>query len=157
MMLMSAVVVVGLAVGAFVASKTTQSGPIVQSVAFAQGGASSSQGQGGGSRLGSNGSNQGSADGQSAGQTQGRGAAPLSGSVTSRDGNTLTVNTQQGDKKVNIAGAKFQKTVDGTTADLKAGETVIVTGQQGSDGVFTASTIQIRPESPAGGQGAVGG
>ncbi len=157
MMLLSIVVVAGLALGAFIASITIPSGPAAQPVALAQGGASSSQEQGGGNRSGAAGSNQGSANGQGSGQTQGQGTAPLFGSVTSRDGNTFTVSTQQGDRKVNLSGAKLQKTVDGTTDDLKAGERVVVTGQQGQDGVLAASSIQIRPDGSAGGQGTMAG
>ncbi len=144
-LLLSAVVVVGLGLGAFIASITTHSGPTAQSVALAQGNAAFGQGQGAGSHTGS-GSN-----------GQGQGTGVLFGSVKSVDGNTLTVSGQQGDSKVNISGAKLHKTADGTTDDLKTGENVVVTGQQGQDGVLAASTIQIRPEGSVAGQGIIGG
>jgi len=151
MLLLSAVVVVGLGLGAFIASITTPSGTRIQSVAFAQGGTFSAQGQTGANRAGAGGFGQTGANGQGAAGSQG--SAPLFGSVTARDGNTLTVSSQQGEKKVNLSGAKLQKTVDGTIDDLKAGETVMITGQEGQDGVFTASSIQIRPNGPTAGQG----
>jgi len=70
---------------------------------------------------------------------------PVLGPVASVSGNTLTITTQQGDTKVNIAGARIQKSMDGTTDDLKAGVTVVVTGRPGSDGTVTATNIQITP------------
>ncbi len=159
-LLLSTVVAVGLGIGAFAASKTTSSGPVVQSLASFQG--RSGSGQGGFNRQGANGatgnssaSNQ--ANGGKSSQGPRKGSRGVFGSVASRDGNTLTVNTQQGSTKVNLSGAKLQKTVDGTTSDLKSGETVLVMGQQGQDGVVTASSIQIRASGSTTPQGMAGG
>lgn len=139
-MLFVAVVAGGLFVGAFAASRTAFPQPTVQSGSFVLSGAGSAQG------------GAGQSGGQGAATTgQGQGAAPVFGPVASVDGDTLTVTTRQGDTRVKVAGARIQKTVDATADDLKAGEQVVVVGQQGSDGSFTASTIQIRP-ADAGGQ-----
>jgi len=101
-------------------------------------------------------SSQSNGNGQNGGNRAGQGTAaagqrpaPVFGSIASVDGNTLTVTTQQGDTKVNVAAARIQKTVDGTVADLKAGEMVVASGQQGSDGNFVASSLQVRPAGNA--------
>lgn len=89
--------------------------------------------------------------GQSQSQSQGRGIRGLFGSVVSLNGSTLAVKDQQGNTtQVDIAGARIEKTVDGTTDDLKVGVTVSVLGQQGSDGTISATSIQIRPARTAG-------
>lgn len=92
------------------------------------------------------GQTQGQGQSQSQGQAQNQAARPVFGSVTAVSGDTLSVKTQQGSTtEVNIAGVRIEKTVSGTAADLKAGETVVVLGQQGSDGVVSATSVQIRP------------
>lgn len=79
------------------------------------------------------------------------GVVPISGSVPSTAGDTITVTTQKGDTMVKVTGARIQQTVEGTTADLTAGQTVIVTGQQASSGgAFTASSVEISPANGAG-------
>ena len=93
------------------------------------------------------------------GQAGGNAAAPriavtrVFGSVDSVSGDTMTVKTQQGSTSVKVTGARIQKTVDGTAADLTAGESVVVAGKQGSDGSFTATNIQIRAANAAGASG----
>jgi len=145
------VVVVGLAVGALIASVTTPSTPPVQSAALAQ----TNQGSAAGDR---NGRGTGQSTSSSVqGTSQPQGAVPLVGSVSSRDGNTLTVSTQQGDRKVDVSGAKIQKMVEGTTDDLKTGAAIVAVGQQGQDGVIAATTIQIRPDSANSAAGNLGG
>jgi len=134
------VVVIGLFFGAFIASRTASTGPAIQSSSSAQAYGPSEQGAS---------SRSGSAGAADSSQTQS--SSPISGSVASLNGDILTVTTRQGDTKVKVTGAKIQKTVDGTADDLKAGETVVVTGEQDSSGSFVASTIQVRP-SDAGSQ-----
>ncbi len=141
MLLMFGVVVAGLALGAAIAAKTAPLPAVAQAGAFQQNGGS--QGQLGNRNGQGNGGN---AAGQAGQNGQGPGQRAVIGSVSSLSGDTLTVKTQQGDTKVNVSGAKIQKTVAGTTDDLKAGETVVAMGQQGSDGGFTATSIQIRPQ-----------
>jgi hypothetical protein len=109
--------------------------------ANAQGSApqASNSGQTGSAAQGNGGSR---AQGQ---QGSGTGARPLAGTVKSVDNGVLTLTTQQGDEKVNLAGAKVEKTVDGTTKDLQTGQQVVVTGQPGTDGSYSSSQIQILP------------
>jgi len=63
------------------------------------------------------------------------------------DGDTITLSTPQGDVKVKTAEAKIQKTVDGTVADLETGQRITVQGQRNDDGSYSASLVQVVPES----------
>ncbi len=138
--------------------------PVVQSAALQQGSGAAAQGQVAADRAqGQNGGNraqrpdattgatpQATATGQdrSRGQSQSGADArsrPVAGSVVSIEGDVATVSTQQGEVKVKLSGAKIQKMVEGTVDDLKAGERVMVTGQQGSDGSYSATIVQIVP------------
>jgi hypothetical protein len=74
--------------------------------------------------------------------------------VVAVEGDTVTVSTQQGEVKVKANGARVQKMVEAPLSDLREGERVMVVGQQGSDGSFTASSIQV---VPAGGNPGFGG
>lgn len=66
------------------------------------------------------------------------------GQLKSVNGNTLTVTTQNGDETVDLTtNTQIEKTTTGTTADLKAGEQLIVRGQRDSSNTVTAETIQI--------------
>jgi hypothetical protein len=66
------------------------------------------------------------------------------GQLKSVNGNTLTVTTQNGDETVDLtANTQIEKTTVGTTADLKAGEQVVVRGQRDSSGTVTAESVQI--------------
>jgi hypothetical protein len=66
------------------------------------------------------------------------------GQLKSVNGNTLTVTTQNGDETVDLtANTQIEKTTVGTTADLQAGEQLVVRGQRDSSGTVTAETIQI--------------
>jgi hypothetical protein len=111
-------------------------------------------GQGTTADQGGRGQTQRQAQGQNQTQDQGQSRAtrPVVGSISSVNGDTATVSTQQGDVKVKISGAKIQKTVDATVGDLQAGERVVVTGQQGQDGSYTANSVQIVQELAQGGQ-----
>ena len=146
-LLVVAVVVVGLAVGAVLASVFAQPGPsivVAPTRTFGNfGGQGSAQANGSGA-----GQTQAAGTGQGATAAQAGGLAgsrPVFGSVSSVTADAITVKAQQGDVNVKLSGAKVTKTVDGTTADLKAGETVSVVGQQQSDGSYNATTVQVLP------------
>lgn len=143
-LLVVAVVVIGLAVGAGLASVFTQPGPSIVTAPTRSFG--NAAGQSGAQANGAGaGRTQGTTSGQSA-SAQAGGAAtsrPIVGSVGSVTADTLTVKDQQGDVNVKLSGAKVFKTVDGTSADLKAGETVTVIGQQQPDGSYNATNVEI--------------
>jgi hypothetical protein len=145
MSLMLGVVVAGLGLGALLASKTAPPAtPVVQ--------ASGQINAGGGSRAGGA---SGAADPSAQGQA-GQGSAMPVGTVSAKEGDTATVKTQQGDLKVKLTGVRVQKTMDGTSDDLKPGTSVVVMGQQSGDGTVAATSIQIRPADATaanGGQG----
>jgi hypothetical protein len=64
------------------------------------------------------------------------------GTVVSASDSQLVVKTQNGDVTVKLTGdTTIDITTKGTTADLKAGEQVIVTGQT-TNGTLTARTIR---------------
>jgi len=135
-LLLVAVVVVGLGLGALIAAVSptqTASGQVTSA-----GQRTSAQGQSGAFR----GAGVSGAAGATA-QASASGSRPVAGSVASVDGNTLTIATQQGETKVNLTGAKIEKSVAGSTDDLKANQRVMVVGEQGQDGVFTASSVQL--------------
>ncbi|MEU8227698.1 hypothetical protein [Kribbella sp. NPDC048915] len=72
------------------------------------------------------------------GQT-GRGTV---GTVVSANGSELVVKTQSGNVTVKLTGeTAYEITAKGTAADLKAGEQVVVSGQD-SGGTITAETVR---------------
>jgi hypothetical protein len=87
---------------------------------------------------------------------QGGGA---NGTLTKIDGNTLSLNTQQGQIIVNIsANTAIQKTVAGSLDDLQTGQILTVMGTADTSGNIAASSIAVRPQGqnpgftpPAGG------
>lgn len=68
---------------------------------------------------------------------------PVSGEIISIDDNSVTIKTQDNSNKIIIFSdsTKISKTSEATSSDLKVGEEVIVTGNEGSNGMFTAQTI----------------
>lgn len=84
----------------------------------------------------------------------GAGGGATLGTVQSVTGNTLTISSQSGGTvQVTLSDTtSIRKTVDGTKDDLKQGEEVVVSGQQGTGGGLTASSIQIVPAGNASGQ-----
>jgi hypothetical protein len=77
------------------------------------------------------------------------------GSIVSNDGSTITIKMNDGSTKfVLFSGSTtIRKSAEGTSADLVAGENVVVTGSANSDGSITATQIQLGglPGGPGGG------
>lgn len=73
------------------------------------------------------------------------GLVPVNGEVTSFDGNTITVKTQNGGSKIVIYSdsTKINKTTEGSKSDIKVGENVMVFGSTGSDGTVVAQTVAV--------------
>jgi hypothetical protein len=103
-----------------------------------------------------------------AGQPQGQGANPGAGrilagratigTVDGVDGKTISVKTQDGSTvKVTVSDATtYQKSTTITAADIKVGDIVAITGQDGGDGSVTAQSVQVGGAT-AGGLPALGG
>lgn len=72
----------------------------------------------------------------------------LTGSVLSMDEKSVTLKLQDGGSRIVFISPStpVSKSVEGSLADLKVGERVMVTGSQNQDGSFTAQAFQIRPE-----------
>ncbi len=74
------------------------------------------------------------------------GANMVAGEIISKDDTSITVKLPDGGSKIIFLSdsASVTKSVDGSVSDLKEGEQVTVTGEQNSDGSYTAKTVQIR-------------
>lgn len=150
-----------IAGGAFVAGRAMAAGPatLVDAVQQAQAGtlpcgtASSGAGQFvtrlcGSAQGGGTGGGQG---GQIGGPGQGGGGAGfggrgVAGSVTAVTGSSITVSTRGGSVTVAVPGnVTVSKTVDGSMADVKVGDTVTVASTTDASGNRTASRISIVP------------
>ena len=70
---------------------------------------------------------------------------PVSGEITSLDGESITIKMPDGSSKILVLSDKttINKSSEGAVSDLKTGETVSVFGTEGSDGSVTAQTISI--------------
>ena len=77
------------------------------------------------------------------------------GSIVSNDGSTITIKMNDGSTKFVLysGSTTIRKSATGTSADLVAGENVVVTGSASSDGSITATQIQLGglPGGPGGG------
>ena len=95
----------------------------------------------------------------------GGGSPALTGTITTVEGNVLTLNTSQGRLEVSVGeDATIRQTTEATIADLTDGIRITVFGQRGDDGVVAATTIQVVPEGADfgagggfGGRGGFGG
>lgn len=80
------------------------------------------------------------------------------GQISAINGSTLTITDAQGNQvKVLLQpSTTIARTVSGSQSDLASGATVTVSGQRGSDGTLTATTVTIVPAGLRAG-GAAGG
>lgn len=76
-------------------------------------------------------------------QAPGDGGGFVSGEVTKVSGSTLTITQPDGSSVQVTTNGETKVTVssDGALSDLKAGDTVVVQGEQGSNGDLTASSV----------------
>ena len=74
------------------------------------------------------------------------GAGFLSGEVISKDEQSLTLKTPDGGSKIVFfsGSTKILKTTEGSIDDIGIGKQIMVSGEQNSDGSYTAQTIQER-------------
>jgi hypothetical protein len=87
------------------------------------------------------------------GPSQGTGArnsmrfGGVGGEIISVDDKSITVKMNDGSSKIVLFSDKTQinKSTQGSTADLKSGETVMVMGDSNPDGSITAQNIQLNP------------
>lgn len=75
----------------------------------------------------------------------GRGGRGAAGTIDSVNGTTIILTTRNGQKVTVTAADTVAVTLrsPGSVADLKPGQTVVVSGQRGSDGSITASRIAV--------------
>lgn len=67
-----------------------------------------------------------------------------SGQVKQIDGNTIQLSTAQNVLTVKLTDqTQIEKMATGSPSDIQPGERITIQGTKGSDGVFTAQTIQI--------------
>ena len=91
------------------------------------------------------------------GGRRGGGGGLTIGQVTAVNGTSITIQTFQGaDETVDLSSSTaITKTVSGSVSDVAAGESVTVSGTAGSDGAIQATSVQIRPDTGGGTQGAL--
>ena len=108
-----------------------------------QGGIGAPDGAGGPGGTGTN--------GQRNGGLRGFGGGTI-GQVLSKDANSITVKLPDGSTKIVFFSGTttIDKTAQGTSTDLKTGETVAVNGSANSDGSITAQRITVRPAGAPG-------
>lgn len=148
-----------IAGGAFFAGRAMAAGPatLVDAVAQAQAGtlpcgtASSGPGQFvtrlcGSAQGGTGQQGAGQQGGSQAGQGGGFGGRGVAGSVTAVSSSSITVNTRGGSVTVAVPGdVAVSKTVAGSMADVKVGDTVTVASTTDANGNRTASRVTIVP------------
>jgi hypothetical protein len=80
---------------------------------------------------------------------RGAGAGFLNGEVIAIDEQSLTMKMSDGSSRIVFFSNSTQisKTTEGSTSDIEVGKQIMITGQQNSDGSYTAQTIQLSPRS----------
>jgi len=75
------------------------------------------------------------------------GANFLSGEVINKDEKSLTLKMTDGGSKIVFFSTSTQisKTAEGSINDIEIGKQIMVSGDQNSDGSYTAKTIQLSP------------
>ena len=81
------------------------------------------------------------------GVERGTGASFLNGEVIDKDEQSLTLKTMDGSSRIIFfsGSTEISKTTEGSTDDIEIGRQIMVTGEQNSDGSYTAKTIQLSP------------
>lgn len=82
------------------------------------------------------------------GQIGGRPAGQfINGQIIAQDDQSITVELPDGGSRIIFfsESTDMTKSVSGSIDDLSQGQQVVVSGQENSDGSYTAATIQIRP------------
>jgi hypothetical protein len=77
------------------------------------------------------------------------GANFLNGEVVAKDEQSLTLKMPDGGSKIVFFSDSTQisKTTEGAIDDIEIGKQIMVSGDQNSDGSYTAKTIQLSPRS----------
>ena len=72
------------------------------------------------------------------------------GEVITKDEQSLTVKMPDGGSKIIFFSdsTEISKTAEGSINDIEVGKQITVTGEQNSDGSYTAKTIQLSPRLP---------
>ena len=80
----------------------------------------------------------------------GAGANFLTGEVIAKDEQSLTLKMSDGGSKIIFFSDSTQisKTTEGSVDDIEVGKQIMVSGDQNSDGSYTAKTIQLSPSYP---------
>jgi len=75
------------------------------------------------------------------------GAGFLTGEIISKDEQSLTLKMTDGSSKIIFFSdyTEISKTAEGSINDIEVGKQITVTGEQNSDGSYTAKTIQLSP------------
>ncbi len=75
------------------------------------------------------------------------GSSFLSGEVITKDEQSITLKLADGGSKIIFFSNSTQisKTTEGSASDIGIGKQIIITGEQNTDGSYTAKTIQLSP------------
>ena len=81
------------------------------------------------------------------GTGRGIGANFLTGEVIAKDEQSLTLKMQDGSSKIVFFSdsTEISKTAEGEINDIEVGKQIMISGDQNSDGSYTAKTIQLSP------------
>jgi len=78
------------------------------------------------------------------------GSNSLTGEVIDKDEQSLTLKMPDGGSRIVFFSGSTQisKTAEGSISDIDIGKQIMVSGDQNSDGSYTAKTIQLSPRYP---------